>query len=101
MKAKLPTVKDLSALIRAIKPEISDKYRESPDDLPGIGITIGWNPETGDWSYQTGDNSYTGGAYGFPVWAVDRIHRRSDSREMARDLRAQLEEADYHSYMGE
>ena len=85
---KLPTIKNISALVRLIKPNI----RDEEDTVPGIDPTIGWDPGTGDWGWQTGDNSYTGGAYGYPIWAVTRVHRRTDSRATARDLRQQLEE---------
>lgn len=87
---KYPTIRELSALVRAIKPEICDDYIDEPGDTPSIQLTIGHNPETGDWSYQTGDNSYTGGAYGYPNWAIGYVTRRCDSRELARDLIDQL-----------
>ena len=93
---KLPTIKDLSGLIKAIKPDIDDSYVAEEETLPGIDLTIGFDPDTSNWNWQTGDNSYTGGAYGYPVWAVTRIYRRSDSRELARELREQLaEQIDY------
>lgn len=98
---KLPTIKDLSELIRAVKRTIGDDYRASEDDdTPGICLTIGWaardgwhggvHINAGDWSYQTGDNSYTGGAYGYPHWAVVSVYRRSDSRALARVIREEL-----------
>src|SRR6478609_998098 len=89
---KRPTIKDLSALVRHVKTCISDEYRVSddPDDeTPGIQLTIGAH-EKGDWSYQTGDNSYSGGAYGFPHWAVVGVYRNSNSREVAKDIQNQL-----------
>lgn len=92
---KLPTIKELSALVRGLKPRIMDDYRsEGCEDLPypTMDLTVGWGPETGEWSYQTGDNSYTGGAYGFPFWAVATIDRRSNSREVAKELIAKLNE---------
>ena len=90
---KLPTIKDLAALVREVKADIDDDFRAfEEDDKPGIQLTIGWNPKTGDWSYQTGDNSYMGSAYHYPVWAVTGVYRRSNSRELARELRAELEE---------
>ena len=96
---KFPTIKELSALIRSIKTDIprgagAADYidTDNGDTSPSIDLTIGHSPETGAWSYQTGDNSYTGGAYGHPNWAVTRVYRRSDSRELARDLISQLSE---------
>lgn len=86
---KLPTIKEISALLRALKSDIADDYRatDDPDDnVPGMCVTIGADPETGAWSYQTGDNSYTGGAYGYRYWGIAYLHRRSNSRELARDV---------------
>jgi hypothetical protein len=85
---KLPTIKELSALIKSIKPEICDEYKDEEDQLPGIDLTCGIN-ESGEWSYQTGDNSYSGNAYFYPHWAVVRIFRRSNSRELAKEIREQ------------
>ena len=97
MKPKLPSIRELSALVRHVSqqvPRVSDHdaadYRMDEDSLPSIDLTIGWDPETGDWSYQTGDNSFNGGAYGYPVWAVTSVYRRQDSRAVARDLVDQL-----------
>lgn len=93
-KFRLPSVAALSALVRAIKPQIADDYRasdDSEDNTPAIELTVGANKE-GSWNYQTGDNSFTGGAYSFPVWAVVTVTRRCDSREVAREIRDQLAE---------
>jgi len=85
---KFPLIKDLTALFVALKKDIRDDYRasdESDDNTPATCVTIGAN-EKGEWSYQTGDNSFTGGAYGFPHWAVVTLKRRSKSAELARDV---------------
>lgn len=89
---KLPTVSELASLIVSLKKTIGDDYRAYEDDdstTPSMLVTVGAN-EKGEWSYQTGDNSYTGGAYGFPHWAVVAIDRRSNSRDVARDIQSQL-----------
>lgn len=92
--AKLPTIKALTELVRHGKRQIQPGYQAFiGDETPGICLTVGWNPDTGGWSWQTGDNSYTGGAYGYPVWAVVGVYRNSNSRELAREIRAQLEES--------
>jgi hypothetical protein len=95
-KPKFPTIADLALLVRALKPMIADDYRSTnadPDDtVPSMDLTIGWSPDSGAWDYQTGDNSFTGGAYGHPIWAIAIIDRRSNSRDIARDLIAQLDE---------
>lgn len=97
MTKNLPSIKDLSALLKDLKPTIGDDYRpqgfdydEEGDGLPGMTVTIGWSEKTGEWAFQTGDNSYTGGAYCYPHWAVVDLYRRSDTRAMARDIRQQL-----------
>jgi hypothetical protein len=97
----LPSVGELAALVRAVKADIGDEYRaDEYDTVPGICLTVGWTDKdgwgggveyrAGEWSYQTGDNSYSGGAYGYPHWAVVSVYRRSDSRALARDIRNQL-----------
>ncbi len=88
----LPSIADLSRLFVALKQDIADEFRcsDDPEDTtPGMSVTIGWS-ESGGWSYQTGDNSFTGGAYGHPHWAVVSLYRRSNSRELARDVISQL-----------
>ncbi len=101
MHKNLPLVKDLRRLFIELKKQIGDEYRCSLDDVPfadkdagppSMDVTIGWTPETGSYAFQTGDNSYTGGAYGYPHWAVVYLDRRSNSTEMARDVREQLME---------
>lgn len=67
---KLPTIKEVSALIKHLKKHIGDEYRAEGDEdspVPSMQVTIGIDPDTGAWSYQTGDNSFTGGAYRIPL----------------------------------
>jgi len=89
----LPPVGEMVFLIKSLKKDIGDDYRatdDPDDDKPGMCVTIGWTPSSGAWSYQTGDNSFTGGAYGHPHWAVVYINRRSNSREVVKDIHDQL-----------
>ena len=104
MKAKLPTIRELAELVRHVAKQVprandpdADDYIDkwSGDPLPSICLTIGWDPDDGVWSYQTGDNSFTGGAYGYPIWAVTAIYRRQNSRAVARDLIDQLYEGEW------
>jgi hypothetical protein len=91
MARRFPTISDLSALVKSVKSDICEDFRAfEDDDQPGIQLTIGHNPDSGDWSYQTGDNSYSGSAYGYPNWAVVGVYRRSNSRDVARDILSQL-----------
>lgn len=80
---------EVENLLKSVKGDIQPDYRACEDDtLPGILVTVGAD-ENDDgsfsWSYQTGDNSYTGGAYGFPHWAVISVYRRSNCRALALD----------------
>lgn len=96
MKApRLPTIKDLSELVRWVKPQICDDYIDEGDTLPSICLTVAADMNEGGWGFQTGDNSYTGGAYGYTEWAVVTVYRRSNSVELARDIRAQLSDLFY------
>ncbi len=86
MKAKLPTIAEISSLLRAIKTTIADDHRctDDPDDnTPGTLVTIGASPD-GSWHYQTGANSFMGGAYSHSYWGLIYLHRRTNSREAAR-----------------
>lgn len=80
------TIKEVRELLISLKSDICDDYRIADDeDLPGIMVTIGYSPN-GDWDYQTGDNSFTGGAYGYPHWAVVYLYRRSNCTTLARNV---------------
>jgi hypothetical protein len=81
---KTPTIKELSALIRSIKPHIENDYIEEKGDTPFIQLTIGCGPD--GWNYKTGDNSFTAGVYSFPFWGVGCVTRRCNSRTLARDI---------------
>lgn len=86
-------LKDLYQLARHVKKDIQDDYLAfEEDDVPGIQLTIGWDPKMDTWSYQTGDNSFMGSAYHYPVWAVCGVYRTSNCRDLARDLIDQLYE---------
>jgi len=88
---KLPTIKELADLCKEVKRDIEDDYRAfEDDDCPGIQLTIGWDSETGEWSYQLGDNAFMGYAYHYPTWAVTGVYRRSNCRELARELQDEL-----------
>jgi hypothetical protein len=89
----MPTIKELSALIRAIKGEISPEYRAfEDDDQPGIQLTIACSEDGSEWTYQTGDNSYAGSCYFYAHWAVAGVYRTTNSRDLARAMIADLEE---------
>lgn len=98
---KLPTIKDIASLIKALKPTIYDDYRAYPcegrpmdeeESIPSMLLTVGCDPSTGNWNYQTGDNSYMGGAYHYDCWGQAAIYRRSNSRELAREIIAEIAE---------
>lgn len=84
-KLQTPTIEELACLIRAIKSDICDDYKEEEDDTPSICLTIGASYDE-SWDYQTGDNSYSGGAYGHPFWGVGYVTRDCNSRELAKEI---------------
>lgn len=89
---KLPPRKEIAALIRAVRADISPEFRAfEDDDRSGICLTVGAN-DRGNWSYQTGDNSFTGGAYGFPAWGVGYIYKDTNSLTEADEILGQLED---------
>jgi len=89
---KLPSITELSALVRHVKKYIGDDCLAFEDsEIPSIQLTVACN-DKGEWGYQTGDNSYSGAAYFYPHWAVVGVYRRSNSKEVARDLQNQLAE---------
>jgi len=89
------TRKNLSELIDYLKSEIADDYRstiqEIGDENPMMDVTIGCDNEL-EYSWQTGDNSYTGGAYGYPHWAVVYLSPDDDTNRIVDSIIEQLEE---------
>lgn len=95
MHSKLPKINELRNLFIALKPDIMDDFGNCDDEEgtpPNMDVTIGWSDDTGDWSYQTGPNDWRGDAYGYPHWGVINLNRRSNSTELAREVRRQLDE---------
>jgi hypothetical protein len=90
-KLKYPSIKSIAAIVKCLKKYIDDDCIQEDDDLPSIGITIGYSID-GSWDYQSGDNSYSGGAYFHKYWGVATIYRRSNSRDVAKDIINQLGE---------
>jgi hypothetical protein len=93
-KLKYPSIAAIAEIVKALKPRIDDDCIEDEDTLPSIGLTIGYSLD-GSWDYQSGDNSYSGGAYHHRYWGVVQIYRRSNSRELAKDIINQISEATY------
>jgi hypothetical protein len=92
MKCKTPTLMELYHLLRLAKSHIYDDCRAfEDDDAPGIQITVGAD-ETG-WGWQSGDNSYSGAAYHYKHWGVVGVYKNSNCRELASEIKNQIEEA--------
>lgn len=72
--------KDVYELLVALKKQIGDEYRSE-----GMDVTFGYDGGD-DWGWQTGDNSFTGGAYGYQNWYVITLTRKSNSRELAKEV---------------
>ena len=78
---------DLSAHwdeLLAIEPDLAD--------CCSLTLTIGADGESKRFGAQTGDNSYTGGAYGYPHWAVVNIYASDKPKDVARDIQSQISE---------
>lgn len=85
--SKLPTIKEVADVIKyCIKPNIRDEYKEDGDSLPSICLTVGFSPDSGRWDWQSGDNSFSGGAYLHRYWGVRQVYRRSNSRQLAKEI---------------
>ena len=86
--------KEVESLLKSLKKDIQNDYRAYEEGtLPGILVTIGADLNDDGfftWGFQTGDNSYTGGAYGFPHWAVVGLYRRSNCRHLAKEVVEQV-----------
>jgi hypothetical protein len=84
-----PSVAQVAAQLRAIKRYgIDDDYRAfEGDEVPGIQVTLATDLTHRDqWVIQEGDNSYTGSAYGYAYWGVSGLYRRTNCRELAKEL---------------
>ena len=86
----MPTIKELTCLLEAVQPQISDECIDE-DGQAYIQVTIGASID-GSWDYQTGDNSFTGAAYRHRDWGVTGIYKDSDCQELARYLLEDLQE---------
>ena len=88
----LPPRDKITHLVASLLPTIEDDYRvegAEETDEPSMALTVGADAD-GDWGYQTGNNSFTGGAYGYPHWAVTILTRDSDPVEVAEEVLDQL-----------
>jgi hypothetical protein len=101
----LPTLKSLEALVKSVKREVArypddfiDPDSDDDDAVPYCELTVGASGESTSFGYQTGDNSYTGGAYGYPHWAVVTVGLDDSPREVAREIQSQIADLWYSSH---
>jgi hypothetical protein len=90
-----PSIAQVAAQLRGVKRRgIYDECRAfEEDEIPGIQVTLATDLTHRDnWAIQTGDNSYTGSAYGFAYWGVSGLYRRTNCRELAKELIEQVVE---------
>lgn len=84
------TIKDVSAWLRLLKLDITDDMvsNEPWNDskVPYMDVTLAWSGDKDDWTIQSGDNSFSGSAYHYRHWAVGTLQRRTNTRELAREL---------------
>jgi len=84
-KIQLPTLGELTAELIRVK-----RYTFPDPDVEEVQVTLGFDDE--GYALQTGCNQFEGVAYGYRNWAVSEIWRRSNCREVARDLLSQASE---------
>lgn len=80
-------IKEVTALLVALKKDIHDDYRASDDpddDTPGMQVTVA-TTDGKNWTYQTGDNSYFGSCYHYQYWSVIYLYRNSNCADLARE----------------
>lgn len=63
---------------------------ELENDPPYIELTVGVSDDGQSCGWQTGDNSFTGGAYGFPHWALICIQDDSCWDDVRDDIKDQI-----------
>jgi len=84
------TIKEVSAWLRDLKREITDDMIGGEwgcdSKVPYMDVTLAWSGDKDDWTIQSGDNSFTGSAYHYRHWAVGTLQRRTNTRELAREL---------------
>ena len=76
--------KDVYRLLVSLKKQIDDDCRGKGMETPSMDITFGYDGES--WGWQTGDNSYLGGAYGYRNWYVITLTRKSNCKELAKEV---------------
>ena len=89
-KIMCPSIVELATELTRLKKFIEDDYIAYEDDLPGMDVTLGCSDK--GYALQTGDNSFSGVAYGHRHWGVSRLYRRSNCRELAKELIDQVRE---------
>jgi len=87
---KRPTIKDLAQALTQAKGHIDNDNVREDDTLPSIDVTLSCD-ERG-FALQLGDNSFTGSAYSFKHWGVGTLYRRTNCRDLAKDLIDQCQE---------
>lgn len=80
------TIKDVSAWLRDLKRHIDDDMTDEDSTVPYMDVTLAWSGDEDDWTIQSGDNSFSGSAYHYRHWAVGTLQRRTNTRELAREL---------------
>jgi len=76
------------------KQDAIDYALDNGDDEEGdcITLTFATNEKGSAWGFQSGDNSYTGGAYGFPHWAVVYVDKDTKADDLMTEIEARFNE---------
>jgi len=84
--------REIRGTILSLKKGIQDDDRGIEDtNYPSIQVTFSTNDAT-DWNFQTGDNSYQGPCYGDKHWSVTYITRKSNCKDIAKEVVCDLSE---------
>ena len=84
-KKVMPTKQALNTLVKELKRymlENPDLFWDVETEQYETTLTIGFDGLTKTYGFQIGDNSYSGGAYGYPYWAVVMITNNLSNRDI-------------------
>lgn len=83
-----PTIKQLASVLSDLKGDIDDSYK---DEAGNVGIEVRLQVREDGWDIHTGDPQYDNDHRGW--WGSGFLQRRTNSRELAKELREQARDA--------
>jgi len=90
---RLPDGDALADLVRRAKARIEPHPdRDAYAKLPGVCLTVAWNPATGNWGFQTEEITYHGRFYGYTNRVSVSVFSDTNESRAANNILHQLEE---------